>query len=309
MARHRGELAPTNAAGPALNPTGDRSHWSLSMQPESPRDPPLRTLHLGDGPIAYCEEGDGVPVIAIHGAPGSVRDFRWLASCLGADVRFIRVDLPGFGQTPLSTLPSAGFDSRSALMMRFADALGLDRFVVLGHSVGGALAMQIAADAPDRVAGLALLGSMGLRPHRPFRENPSAGRISAWLRLPIAGHLLTHLVRKGFERTGFPRGMSATSVRQTMALVAEIDFERQNRNVERLQMSTLVAWTEDDRLIEADVSAELAVACPDGPRLSFESGGHNLQKTRAVETGSALQDWLPSLQMTSTPRRPHRRVV
>ncbi len=266
------------------------------MQPETPRDPPLRTLHLGDGPVAYCEEGAGLPVLALHGAPGSVRDFRWLASCLGTDVRFIRVDLPGFGQTPLSTLPSAGFDPRSALMMRFADALGLDRFVVLGHSIGGALAMQIAADAPDRVAGLALLASMGLRPHRPFRENPSAGRISAWLRVPIAGHLLTGLVRKGFERTGFPRGMSPTSVRQTMALVAEIDFERQNRNLERLQMPTLVAWAEDDRLIEAEVSAELAAACPDGPRLPFATGGHNVQKTQAVEIGAALRDWLQALQ-------------
>ena len=63
-----------------------------SMTPESPSDPELQTVEVLGGPIAYTDEGEGQPLVAVHGLPGSVRDFRWLAPALPESIRLLRVD-------------------------------------------------------------------------------------------------------------------------------------------------------------------------------------------------------------------------
>ena len=55
--------------------------------------------------LAYTDEGTGPVVLAIHGCPGSVRDWRWLGHPLASHFRLIRLDLPGFGETPLGHSP------------------------------------------------------------------------------------------------------------------------------------------------------------------------------------------------------------
>src|SRR5690606_22284150 len=119
--------------------------------------------------ITWVETGpaDGPCVVMIHGLPGSHRDFRWLAPPLeAAGFRVIRLDMPGFG----------GTDPRSARLSRLAehvlarlDQLALDRTILLGHSFGGPQALLAASRDPARVRGLALLASVGLRPHRALR--------------------------------------------------------------------------------------------------------------------------------------------
>jgi haloalkane dehalogenase len=62
-------------------------------------DPPPEVLQLPEGPLAYIDEGprEGRALIAVHGIPGSARDFRYLAPQLSSRVRFVRFDMPGFG--------------------------------------------------------------------------------------------------------------------------------------------------------------------------------------------------------------------
>ena len=69
-------------------------------QPETPSDPPVLTLQLPGGPVGYTDVGDGPVVVALHGAPGSVRDWRWLGPLLEPRIRLVRVDMPGYGDTP-----------------------------------------------------------------------------------------------------------------------------------------------------------------------------------------------------------------
>ena len=57
----------------------------------------------------------------------------------------------------------------------------------------------------------------------------------------------------------------------------------------------LVAWCQDDPLVERQIGEELAQAAPAGPRLVFPTGGHNLQKTHAVELGEVLVPWVRRL--------------
>ena len=255
--------------------------------PPRPSDPPLRVLRTTLGPVHVADVGVGPAVVALHGVPGSHRDFRWLAPTLEPDLRVVRPDLPGFGETPWNIFPARHPRDRAGLLVPLLDALEIDRCVLLGHSLGGALALEAAVAAPDRVAGLALVASSGLRPHRGYRRF----RPVLWSRaldVPLLGALLRPVLRRAFTVMGFPRSTPTPALVHTMYCFGALDFASSSAAVQALTAPTLVAWTGDDPLIEPDVFRELAEAAPSGPRLSFARGGHNPQKTQAIELGEAL---------------------
>lgn len=266
--------------------------------PEHPSDPTLRILELPSGPISYTDEGQGPAILALHGAPGFARDWRWLGPPLEARGRLIRLEFPGFGETPLSTMPDASIEARAALVDEVAATLELERYVVMGHSQGGAVAMRVARRHPDRLAGLALLASVGGRPHRALRGSIDPRPISAGLRFAPTRWLLMPIVRRAWRAMGFPRSSPDSAVIQSVHWTAALDFAAVADDIAALgttSLPTLLAWTEDDPLVEPAIARELAEALPDGPRLSYPEGGHNLQKTCAVELGAALVEFARSV--------------
>jgi len=265
--------------------------------PEQPSDPPTSTVTVRGGDVSYTDVGSGPVLLAVHGGPGSVRDWRWLGPAVEPHLRFVRLDLPGFGVTDRRLCPPVDARRRAPFVVEVADALGIDRFAVMGHSLGGALALEIAAEHPDRVTGLALVASAGRRPHRPIRR---VGHRVLKVYAGLLGFgptraLLRSKMRREWESAGFPSSTPDAAKVCTFQTMAALDFARNDANARRLKASTLLAWTEDDPLIEPAIAHELADVVPDGPRLEYPEGGHNPQKTCAVELGAALVDWVGAL--------------
>ncbi len=265
------------------------------MTPEHPSDPPLRHLDIPSGSVSYTDEGEGPVVVAIPGNPGTVRDYRWLASAMPETVRFIRVDLPGFGGTPLATNPSAKPEARAEVVRQAIDALGLDRPVVLGHSFGGTVATALASQDEGRYRGLVLLASVAVRPHVGIRRLPLRIPLSWMMAVPPLAALMRKPLATGFANSGF-RGWEHAQHVQALRVAGSFRFGHHARHVDALRLPTMVAWTGDDKLIEESVSQDLYWRCPPGPRIRFPTGGHNLQKTRAVELAEAISAWVQGLQ-------------
>ncbi len=253
------------------------------MTPEVPSDPPLRAGWLRAGPFSYTDEGEGPVLVALHGLPGSTRDWRWLAPALRG-VRLVRIDQPGFGETPRSVAPGITLRERARFVHDALGALASDEFVVLGHSMGGPVAMAVA----EHARGLALLASVGLRPHRMIRKRGRWPDLPRLFDAPVLGRLLMPPLRDGFARAGFPRSTPDEAMRQSMRIVSRLPFEHVRRAAAAVRCPTLLAWAEDDPLVEEAISLELSSALPAGPRLALGEGGHNVQKSRAIELGEAL---------------------
>lgn len=245
----------------------------------------VRTLALSTGPAGVVEAGEGPPVVCVHGLPGSARDFRWLFAPLADRARVIALDLPGFGRTPVTTAPDASPEGRADFLLEVIDALALDRPVLVGHSMGGLVAVAAAARRPGGFRGLGLLASPGLRPHAGFRRLPRRTMHVA-LSGPWAP-LLLPLTRRLFAAAGFRNYPDAALIR-TIACLRDTSLEAHAGRLRTLALPTLAAWCEDDPLIEPAILAELAAALPPGPRLVWASGGHVPQKTHAVEVAEGI---------------------
>ncbi len=242
------------------------------------------------GPVGVVDEGQGPALLLVHGMPGSVRDFRWLTPHLVGRFRCVRVDLAGFGATPAQSGVGHTPEAHARLLLAALDALNLESVIAVGHSVGGAVALALAANEPRRVVALAMLAAPGLRPHRAWRRAFPVQ--AAWLlRQPLLGRAVMPLARWAFVASGFPRSTSRAAVYEAFQTAGHVDFSRQRALLAGVAQPVLVGWAEDDHLVEPAVPQEMADAANAESRLVFATGGHNIQKTRAAEIAAALLGW------------------
>ena len=255
--------------------------------------PEPRTLALAAGRVVYTDQGSGPPLVALHGLPGSWRDFRWLAPSLTQSHRLICVGLPGFGGSDAGLCAPTRADHHRFLDTLF-DALDLEDVVLVGHSFGGLLAWCHAAHAPARVRGLVLLAPAGVREHKVARNTVGAGTLAQILTSP-AGRLGPRwLARTVFESLGFPHTPLPEIVRVLESLDAW-SWEGLDAVAQAVQAPTFLAACDDDPLVETTITDELSDALPAGLRLRFARGGHLIQRSCREDLAAALVPWLRDL--------------
>lgn len=242
--------------------------------PDAPRDPvdTPETVTLSRGPVDIAITGDGPLVIALHGLPGKASHLRALSAALAEGARVLRVDLPGFGDTPARVAPGHRVEDLAAFVDELCEALALEPAVVLGHSLGCAIATSLATDWPRRVRALALISSVGGRPHRSLRGCgiPFAELADRLDREPVAGVLAdghAHLARIGMG------GMRDDGVLQTIRLMASIRLDAHADRLRRLRQPTFPAWAADDASIEPELAAETARIAPPARGCSCRAAG------------------------------------
>lgn len=146
-------------------------------------------------------------LLLLHGQPGGARDWNRVIAELSDQVTAVAIDRPGWdGDSRPEDL--AG-NARAALAA--LDARGIERATIVGHSLGGAVAAWLAAEAPDRVSGLVLAG--------PAANRASLEWFDRWLTFPVAGPLTA-----AASLTGLGLALSLAPVRGWLAREAELDI-------------------------------------------------------------------------------------
>jgi non-heme chloroperoxidase len=146
-------------AAPAALPIAGRP--PITAPASRPPEPRLADVRLSTGVrLSYAAQGDadGRPAILLHGLSDSWFSYSRVLPEISQRYRLYALDLRGHGD---SDRPDDGYAPRemAADVIAFMDAMGIERAALVGHSMGSFVVQQVALAAPERVAGLVLIGS------------------------------------------------------------------------------------------------------------------------------------------------------
>jgi pyruvate dehydrogenase E2 component (dihydrolipoamide acetyltransferase) len=119
----------------------------------------LRVLDLGGGDISP----EATPVVLVHGFGADLNSWMFNQPALAETRRAIALDLPGHGGST-KEVGAGNAEALAAAVADALDALGLERVHLVGHSMGGAVALALAGGRPERIASLTLIAAAGLGP-------------------------------------------------------------------------------------------------------------------------------------------------
>ena len=236
-----------------------------------------RQAKIGPATIAYEVAGFGPPVVLVHGLSGSSRWWRRNIGALTPYRRVYMLDLIGFGASrtlhPFALAEAAGY------LIQWLDHLGLERVSLVGHSMGGLIAAELAADTPERIDRLVLV-------------DPAA--------LPIDADLLTHalslLHELRYVSPSFLPVLVVDALRAgpltlwraaTALMLADL-----RPKLAQIRAPTLVIWGEHDALVPLAFAQQLAQYLRYEKLVVIKGAGHVPMWDRPQEFNRALMEFL-----------------
>ena len=231
--------------------------------------------------VSYLTTGNPATaptILLLHGSGVSAR--YWVNQLRGLEraLRVVALDLPGHGQS--EPVPHPGIVAYGEVAARLLDALGTGPVVAAGHSLGGAVAIELAARQPDAVRGLVLLSSCAKLP-------PGDGlseRFLAYLPGPLRKVVYFSMAQKLLFAPGAPAGAVSLGMHELRACRAEtvlndvraakaMDLTEQ---VTRLKVPTLILCGSRDRLTPPALATRLSELIPRSSLRIIEEAGHML---------------------------------
>ena len=275
----------------------------------------LTYLELNGDRVAYLDVGQGSAVLLIHGMGGSSQTWREVVPHLATRHRVIAPDLLGHGQ---SDKPRADYSLGAfAVWLRdLLNELGISRVTLVGHSLGGGVAMQFAHQHPEYVERLVLISSGGLGPElgRTLRLMSAPGAefvlpIIAPQKVVAAGERLRGWLASAGVRSAqadetwnayisLADPKTRTAFLRTLRSV--VDYRGQavsafNKMHFTAGLPTLLIWGAQDRLIPAAHGRDAHEALPGSTLVTLEGVGHFPQ----VEAPLAVTDTVDAFMATT----------
>lgn len=250
---------------------------------------------VGGLDVHYFTAGQGDPLVVIHGGGGDARTWLNNIAALSENYTVYAPDLPGYG----GSQPLDGdyfIPELTDFMDGFSDSLGLDKFHLMGHSLGGGIALNYALESPHKIKKLVLVSSLCLG-----RE------IALWVRLLSTPAFIRSigaivmavlraikwLVKKllapvefvmPFSQASMNLGGSITTFKeQTLVLASRLS---------EIMMPTLLVWGDRDPIVPVRQAYAAAQVIPNCQLKVFENRGHNVHRDELQQFSRVLAGFL-----------------
>jgi pimeloyl-ACP methyl ester carboxylesterase len=304
LARGKVELPPaTPADGP--DPYGDPDPEWLRINWREHR----HEVDVVGAKANYVEMGKGPPLLFVHGLSGCWQN--WLENIphFARSHRVVAVDLPGFGASPMPpwqiSIPAFG-----RFLRDFCERIGIDRCSLVGNSMGGFIATELAITEPERIDDLTLISAAGIT-WAGARREPAAviGRIGragapVLLKLQTSGIKRAKLRRAAFQGVFFdPLSLRREVLWENFvpamqspgyydALVTLWGYDIRDR-LEEIGVPTLIVWGRNDRVVPVPAALSYKKRIGENAELViFDHCGHVPQIERPTRFNRLLEDFL-----------------
>jgi pimeloyl-ACP methyl ester carboxylesterase len=248
-------------------------------------------LEARAGSVQILRGGDGPPLLFLHAAGGAGT---WLPfhGLLARRFEVIAPDHPGFGGS--DDMPEVeAIDDLVYHYLDVLDRLGLERVNVVGGSVGGWIAAELAVHSPHRIERLALLGAAGLRV-------PGNMATDVFLMTPdqVVATLYKHPEPVLQAMPAEPDVDFILAMQRDMAALARygwtpyLNDPKLERRLHRIAAPTLVLWADDDRVMPIEHGRRYAERIPDATLRVIEDCGHAMYFERPDAFADAVTEFL-----------------
>ena len=274
--------------------------------------PEGRMVEAAGHRLHVVERGEsGPPVLLIHGLGGTTRHWHAMIPDLARDHRVVAVDRPGSGYSSRARRAGGGPIEQAEAIAALIDALELDRPLVVGHSLGGAVALAAGLHHPEKVSGLALICPAT----QPVHEAPElfeplvihsdlARRLIAWtLAVPLSRRNGPEGLRVAFSPEPVPDDFRTAaggllSLRPEAFRNASLDLTVLPHDLQEmasryrdLAVPAAILFAADDAVVDPVLHGE-RTAAENGIPLTVREGGHMLPMTQ----GPIVCDWVRGLE-------------
>ena len=257
--------------------------------------------------VHYKETGpQAAPALLLmHGFGSSLQAWDDWSLKLEQKYRVIRLDLPGFGLTGASPANDYSEEKDLAILTHFADKLGLEKFSIIGHSMGGKMAWTLAASQPERVQALVLMAPDGFPEAKDIGTKPYEVPAVTGL---IKYFLPKYLVRKSIE-PAFAEADALSDARVNRYYdmlrapgVRAAILERSNQTIytdpvprlKAIKAPTLLIWGEQDQMIPSTNAKSYASVLSNSTTVLVPKLGHLLQEEQPEKGLTAVMQFLDS---------------
>jgi len=260
----------------------------------------------GPGRIAYVENGEGEPILLIHGMPTSSYLWRGVLPHLAPHFRVFAVDLMGFGDSDKPEDAELSIVAQAEYLRVLMDAVGWESSVVVGHDIGGGIAQLIAVNEPSKVSKLVLIDTIAY----DSWPVPDIERLKdpAWDEI-IKSLDLTKGFRKALEQGMYHRERvddelvlkyvepfrdlegRLAYLRCARALRTE-DLSSVMGNVERLEVPTLIIWGESDSFQKLEFGERLQRRMGQTRLVILAEAGHYTPEDQPQEMARLIEEFV-----------------
>jgi pimeloyl-ACP methyl ester carboxylesterase len=257
----------------------------------------VKAARTDDGVAYFVRPGKrGLPLACVHGFGGDKETWLLMSALMSRARGIAMIDLPGHGASADVPEAEASIRHHAEAVLRVMDRAGIDRAVVCGNSMGGGVALRLAASWPDRVAGLVLVASVGRDVHGNARawltdDNPLIPReadIDRFMELvlerppPVGKAVIRHVITQRARRAdqlhrlfrGFVNGGGEAGVPQDLSAIAH---------------RALVIHGEQDRIIDKSTAEDLVLALPRAELVVMRGVGHAPQLEAPRHTARIIE--------------------
>ena len=250
--------------------------------------------------VRYVDRGFGDSVVLLlHGFGGDLDNWMFNLDSLAEKHRLLALDLPGHGQS-VKTNVDPSLSGMATFVRKFLDVLSVSSLHVVGHSMGGAIAMQLASDSPKTVKSLGLICSAGLGPDinsdylRGFVEAQSQQELKLVLQQLFVDESLVNLQLVN-DLLNYKRmdGVEATLKALSETLISAGEQTFLTDNIVASGIPVLVIWGKQDRIIPVSHAQNFSAAGGYCVEVEiFDSAGHMVQMEKAYDVNRSLLNFL-----------------
>ncbi|MHB8068911.1 MAG: alpha/beta fold hydrolase [Desulfobaccales bacterium] len=254
----------------------------------------------------FAEQGDGPPLLLLHGLGASSFSFRHNLSPLAEKFRVLAPDLPGHGSSPAPLDADYRLEALIRGLHGFLELRGLRQVAVAGNSLGGGLALMLARDYPERVAALILLDPAVAITRAPWIFYP--------LRLPVVGGIAAALLgpwaislalrQAYYRRATITPEVVAGYARPFKELARRLAFGRFCQQLRipflgdieamlpQIKQPTLLIWGERDRILPVSQAFWIKERLPQARFQPLKDVGHAPQEEAPAAVNEIIIDFL-----------------